>query len=112
MVTTFADCHEVRPAQVRGKTVYLQYSTRQEIVNSTRSAEQGGNVLLVSLENLTVRTARRSINLLSVCSPLQSFPSFRKLHHVESSPPETFCRYLGQGRSGSWQRKCCFNRHV
>jgi hypothetical protein len=41
--------------QVRGKTVYLQYSTRQEIVNSTRSAEQGGNVLLVSLENLAVR---------------------------------------------------------
>ncbi len=40
--------------QVRGKTVYLQYSTRQEIVNSTRSAEQGGNVLLVSLENLAV----------------------------------------------------------
>jgi hypothetical protein len=42
------------PEQVRGKTVYLQYSTRQEIVNSTRSAEQGGNVLLVSLENLQV----------------------------------------------------------
>ena len=40
---------------MRGKTVYLQYSTRQEIVNSTRSAEQGGNVLLVSLENLAVR---------------------------------------------------------
>ena len=36
------------------KTVYLQYSTRQEIVNSTRSVEQGGNVLLVSLENLLV----------------------------------------------------------
>lgn len=42
------------PRQVRGKTVYLQYSTRQEIVNSTRSVEQGGNVLLVSLENLLV----------------------------------------------------------
>ena len=34
--------------------MYLQYSTRQEIVNSTRSVEQGGNVLLVSLENLSV----------------------------------------------------------
>lgn len=34
--------------------MYLQYSTRQEIVNSTRSVEQGGNVLLVSLENLLV----------------------------------------------------------
>ena len=45
-------------AQVRGKTVYLQYSTRQEIVNSTRSVEQGGNVLLVSLENLLVGAAQ------------------------------------------------------
>ncbi|EIE19256.1 RNA-binding domain-containing protein [Coccomyxa subellipsoidea C-169] len=50
MVSYFANAAD--PAKVRGKTVYLQYSTRQEIVNSTRSAEQGGNVLLVSLENL------------------------------------------------------------
>ncbi|BDA43810.1 probable polypyrimidine tract-binding protein 2 [Coccomyxa sp. Obi] len=50
MVNYFANAAD--PAKVRGKTVYLQYSTRQEIVNSTRSAEQGGNVLLVSLENL------------------------------------------------------------
>ena len=40
--------------------MYLQYSTRQEIVNSTRSVEQGGNVLLVSLENLLVRPAEPS----------------------------------------------------
>ena len=43
--------------QVRGKTVYLQYSTRDQIINSTaRTGEATGNVILVSLENLDVRT--------------------------------------------------------
>ena len=42
--------------QVRGKTVYLQYSTRDQIINSTaRTGEASGNVILVSLENLDVR---------------------------------------------------------
>jgi hypothetical protein len=41
--------------QVRGKTVYLQYSNRQEIVNAKNTADTPSNVLLVSLENLMVR---------------------------------------------------------
>ena len=45
--------------------MYLQYSTRQEIVNSTRSVEQGGNVLLVSLENLGVRSQALTCSLAS-----------------------------------------------
>jgi hypothetical protein len=40
--------------QVRGKTVYLQYSNRQEIVNAKNTADTPSNVLLVSLENLMV----------------------------------------------------------
>jgi len=40
------------PAKVRGKTVYLQYSNRQEIVNAKNTADTPSNVLLVSLENL------------------------------------------------------------
>lgn len=40
------------PAKVRGKTVYLQYSTRQEIVNATSNAENPSNVILATLENL------------------------------------------------------------
>lgn len=44
--------------QVRGKTVYLQYSTRDQIINSTtRTGEAAGNVILVSLENLDVSCA-------------------------------------------------------
>lgn len=41
------------PAKVRGKTVYLQYSTRNEIVNAGGGGgERPGNCLLVTLENL------------------------------------------------------------
>ena len=40
--------------QVRGKTVYLQYSNRQEIINAKNTADTPSNVLLVSLENLMV----------------------------------------------------------
>ncbi len=46
---------------MRGKTVYLQYSTRDQIINSTtKTGEAAGNVILVSLENLDVRPLSRS----------------------------------------------------
>lgn len=50
MISYFASSAE--PAQVRGKNVYLQYSNRQEIVNSKSSGEAAGNVLLVSMEGV------------------------------------------------------------
>ncbi|KAI4387802.1 hypothetical protein MLD38_000204 [Melastoma candidum] len=40
------------PAQVRGKTVYVQYSNRHEIVRNRSSGDVPGNVLLVSLEGV------------------------------------------------------------
>ncbi|KAK3026458.1 hypothetical protein RJ639_041868 [Escallonia herrerae] len=43
------------PAQVRGKTVYLQYSNRQEIVNNKTSADVPGNVLLVTINGPDAR---------------------------------------------------------
>lgn len=73
--------------QVRGKTVYLQYSTRQEIVNSTRSVEQGGNVLLVSLENLGVRSQAL------ICS-LASSPSLQNGNPLLCSTSAPFSRAL------------------
>ena len=48
--------------QVRGKTVYLQYSTRQEIVHSKQPLDGPSNVLLVTMDNLDV-----SLSLLLVC---------------------------------------------
>ncbi|KAJ4951622.1 hypothetical protein NE237_028454 [Protea cynaroides] len=48
MISYYATSSE--PAQVRGKTIYLQYSNRQEIVNNKTAADVAGNVLLVTIE--------------------------------------------------------------
>lgn len=50
MISYYASSAE--PAQVRGKTVYLQYSNRQEIVNSKTTGEVASNVLLVTIEGV------------------------------------------------------------
>lgn len=50
MVSYYASSSE--PAQVRGKTVYIQYSNRQEIVNNKTSGDVAGNVLLVTIEGV------------------------------------------------------------
>lgn len=51
MVSYYASSSE--PAKVRGKSVYLQYSTRSEIVTTRGGGETPGNVLLVTLDPLT-----------------------------------------------------------
>uniref|UniRef100_A0A453F2E6 RRM domain-containing protein n=1 Tax=Aegilops tauschii subsp. strangulata TaxID=200361 RepID=A0A453F2E6_AEGTS len=50
MISYYASSAE--PAQVRGKNVYLQYSNRQEIVNSKNTGDAAGNVLLVTMEGV------------------------------------------------------------
>ena len=50
MVSFYASSSE--PAQVRGKAVYLQYSTRQEIVTTKQSGDVASNVLLVTIEGV------------------------------------------------------------
>ncbi|CAL5325845.1 unnamed protein product [Camellia sinensis] len=50
MVTYYASSSE--PAQVRGKTVYIQYSNRHEIVNNKGPGDVPGNVLLVTIEGV------------------------------------------------------------
>lgn len=50
MVSYFASSSE--PAQVRGKTVYIQYSNRHEIVNNKSPGDVPGNVLLVTIEGV------------------------------------------------------------
>lgn len=50
MVSYYASSSE--PAQVRGKTVYIQYSNRHEIVNSKPAGDVAGNVLLVTIEGV------------------------------------------------------------
>ena len=53
MISYYASSSE--PAQVRGKTVYLQYSNRQEIVHNKTAADVAGNVLLVTVEGEDAR---------------------------------------------------------
>lgn len=64
MISYYASSSE--PAQVRGKTVYLQYSNRQEIVNNKTTADVVGNVLLVTIEGEDARMV--SIDVLHLVS--------------------------------------------
>ncbi|KAL2240406.1 polypyrimidine tract-binding protein homolog 1 isoform X1 [Sesamum indicum] len=50
MVTYYASSSE--PARIRGKTVYIQYSNRHEIVHNKSPGDVPGNVLLVTIEGV------------------------------------------------------------
>ncbi|BBN16873.1 polypyrimidine tract-binding protein 2 [Marchantia polymorpha subsp. ruderalis] len=73
MVSYYASSSE--PAQVRGKTVYLQYSNRQEIVNSKNSGDVASNVLLVTIEG--VEAGDVSIDVLHLV-----FSAFGFVHKI------------------------------
>lgn len=72
MISFYASSSE--PAQVRGKTVYLQYSNRQEIVNNKTAADVVGNVLLVTVEGEDARMV--SIDVLHLVSGSSKHLSF------------------------------------
>eukprot|EP00246_Nothoceros_aenigmaticus_P001405 TRINITY_DN1191_c0_g1_i3.p1 TRINITY_DN1191_c0_g1~~TRINITY_DN1191_c0_g1_i3.p1 ORF type:complete len:534 (+),score=78.12 TRINITY_DN1191_c0_g1_i3:175-1776(+) len=73
MVSYYASSSE--PAQVRGKTVYLQYSNRQEIVTSKNSGDVASNVLLVTIEG--VEAGDVSIDVLHLV-----FSAFGFVHKI------------------------------
>jgi hypothetical protein len=71
MVSYFASSSE--PAQIRGKTVYIQYSNRQEIINNRSPGETSGNVLLVTIEG--VQASDVTIDVIHmVSSKIHLFP--------------------------------------
>ncbi|KAL6581455.1 hypothetical protein OROMI_007378 [Orobanche minor] len=74
MISYYASSSD--PAQVRGKTVYLQYSNRQEIVNNKTTADVAGNVLLVTIEGNDARLV--SIDVLH----LHVFSAFGFVHKI------------------------------
>ncbi|KAL8160476.1 hypothetical protein V2J09_002013 [Rumex salicifolius] len=73
MISYYASSSE--PAQIRGKTVYLQYSNRQEIVNNKTTADTAGNVLLVTIEGNEARQV--SIDVLHLV-----FSAFGTVHKI------------------------------
>jgi hypothetical protein len=75
MVSYFASSSE--PAQIRGKTVYIQYSNRQEIINNKSPGETAGNVLLVTIEG--VQSSDVTIDVIHmVSSKILSFSCLLK----------------------------------
>lgn len=75
MVSYYASSSE--PAQIRGKTVYIQYSNRHEIVNNQSPGDVPGNVLLVTFEG--VESHEVSIDVIHLVSALSSFHDSRLL---------------------------------
>ncbi|KAH9309731.1 hypothetical protein KI387_037642, partial [Taxus chinensis] len=73
MVSYYASSSE--PAQVRGKTVYLQYSNRHEIINSKNTGDEASNVLLVTIEG--VEAGDVSIDVLHLV-----FSAFGFVHKI------------------------------
>ncbi|KAJ7524195.1 hypothetical protein O6H91_18G082100 [Diphasiastrum complanatum] len=73
MVSYYASSSE--PAQVRGKTVYVQYSNRQEVVNNKSSGDVESNVLLVTIEG--VEAGDVSIDVLHLV-----FSAFGFVHKI------------------------------
>lgn len=62
---------------MRGKTVYLQYSNRQEIVTSKNSGDVASNVLLVTIEG--VEAGDVSIDVLHLVSDSSSVNPVRSV---------------------------------
>ncbi|PIN02423.1 hypothetical protein CDL12_25056 [Handroanthus impetiginosus] len=73
MISYYASSSEL--AQIRWKTIYLQYSNRQEIVNNKTTADVAGNVLLVTIEGSDARIV--SIDVLHLV-----FSAFGFVHKI------------------------------
>ncbi len=75
--------------QVRNKQVYLQYSTRNEIVNSGLADSAPGHVLLLMLDNLAPETTITINNLyllFSAFGTVQKIATFEKAGSYQVSP--------------------------
>lgn len=98
MVSYYASSSE--PAQVRGKTVYIQYSNRQEIVNNKSTGDVASNVLLVTIEG--VEAGDVSIDVLHLVSLIfcLSFGLVKEQFELEGSTSEICLLYCLLERSG------------
>lgn len=81
MVSYYASSSE--PAQIRGKTVYIQYSNRHEIVNNKSPGDVPGNVLLVTIEG--VEAGDVSIDVIHLVNATELTIWFGSLCEVGSS---------------------------
>lgn len=104
MVSYYASSSE--PAQVRGKTVYIQYSNRQEIVNNKSTGDVAGNVLLVTIEG--VEAGDVSIDVIHLVSYFIII--YISVTCEDNSSVKHSCNYSVFWLFGHIVGKCC--RHI
>ncbi|KAJ7000846.1 hypothetical protein NC653_011334 [Populus alba x Populus x berolinensis] len=105
MVSYYASSSE--PAQVRGKTVYIQYSNRHEIVNNKSPGDNPGNVLLVTIEG--VEAGDVSIDVIHLV-----FSAFGYVHKIATFEKAAGfqVRYLLPEHVGSCHLRISYSAHT
>uniref|UniRef100_A0A6N2L0Z8 RRM domain-containing protein n=1 Tax=Salix viminalis TaxID=40686 RepID=A0A6N2L0Z8_SALVM len=105
MVSYYASSSE--PAQVRGKTVYIQYSNRHEIVNNKSPGDNPGNVLLVTIEG--VEAGDVSIDVIHLV-----FSAFGYVHKIATFEKAAGfqVRYLLPEHVGSCNLRISYSAHT
>ncbi|KAL3146647.1 hypothetical protein ABBQ32_000876 [Trebouxia sp. C0010 RCD-2024] len=107
MVSYFASSAD--PAKVRGKTVYLQYSTRQEIVHSKQPLDGPSNVLLVTMDNLDP-TIQITIEVLHLV--FSAFGFVHKLATFEKAAGFQALVQYGDSETADQVRQALDGRHI
>ncbi|KAH0973672.1 hypothetical protein GBA52_025828 [Prunus armeniaca] len=97
MVSYYASSSE--PAQVRGKTVYIQYSNRHEIVNNKSPGDVPGNVLLVTIEG--VEAGDVSIDVIHLV--FSAFGFVHKIATFEKAAGFQALIQFNDAETASWQ---------
>ncbi|KAE8694458.1 Polypyrimidine tract-binding protein-like protein 1 [Hibiscus syriacus] len=105
MVSYYASSSE--PAQVRGKTVYIQYSNRHEIVNNKSPGDTPGNVLLVTIEGVeandviieTIHLVFSAFGFVHKIATFEKAASFQALIQFTDAETASSARDALDGRS-------------
>ncbi|KAM3292538.1 hypothetical protein ACQJBY_036349 [Aegilops geniculata] len=105
MVSYFASSSE--PAQIRGKTVYIQYSNRQEIINNKSPGETAGNVLLVTIEGVqasdvtidVIHLVFSAFGFVHKIATFEKAAGFQALIQYTDAPTASAAREALDGRS-------------
>ncbi|KAK6913281.1 RNA recognition motif domain [Dillenia turbinata] len=97
------------PAQARGKTVYIQYSNRHEIVNNKSPGDVPGNVLLVTIEG--VEAGDVSIDVIHLV-----FSAFGFVHKIatfeKAAGFQALIQYLLPGHVSSCHLRISYSAHT
>ncbi|KAK3007615.1 hypothetical protein RJ639_014101 [Escallonia herrerae] len=97
MVTYYASSSE--PASVRGKTVYIQYSNRHEIVNNKGPGDVAGNVLLVTIEGVEAGDVFSAFGFVHKIATFEKAAGFQALIQFSDAETAASAKEALDGRS-------------